>query len=328
MRAVILNRYAEPADALSVGEMDVPALRHGQVLVKIAAAPIHPADLAFIRGFYGLSKPIPTVPGLEGAGTVVDANAGPYGRWLVGKRVACSAPEDGPGTWAEFMACSAAACIPLRRQVSTEVGATLLINPFTALSLMRLARMGRHRAFVQTAAASALGQMLARLAEARGVAAIHVVRRTEQVLQLRADGRVHVLNSGEATFEQELHELCHRLGATIAFDAVGGALSAILARAMPERSRVIVFGGLSGEEPRLGIADAIFHGKSMAGFWLPLTLKRTSRLALLRMAYLVQRNSGGAFDTRVLDRLPLQRVIDGLALLQAHATEGKVLLTP
>ena len=46
------------------------------------------------------------------------------------------------------------------------------------------------------------------------------------------------------------------------------------------------------------------------------------------MAYLVQRNSGGAFGTRVLDRLPLQRVIDGLALLQAHATEGKVLLTP
>ena len=74
MRAVILTRFADPADALTVGEMDVPVLKRGQVLVKIAAAPINPADSAFIRGFYA-RKPLPTVPGLEGTGTVVEANA-------------------------------------------------------------------------------------------------------------------------------------------------------------------------------------------------------------------------------------------------------------
>jgi NADPH:quinone reductase len=54
----------------------LPKLRKGEVLVKMAFAPINPSDLAFLTGNYGLKKPFPVVPGLEGSGTVVASGGG------------------------------------------------------------------------------------------------------------------------------------------------------------------------------------------------------------------------------------------------------------
>src|SRR5207344_2572498 len=94
-----------------------------------------------------------------------------YANWLVGKRVSCRAPEDGNGTWAENMVCPADLCVPLRQSVTLEQGS----------SLLQIARQEKRPAFVQTAAASALGRMLPRLAKRFGMESINIVRRREQV---------------------------------------------------------------------------------------------------------------------------------------------------
>src|SRR5205085_1343735 len=121
----LLKAYGEP---LSVEKLPLPALRRGDVLVKIAAAPINPSDLVFLKNRYGIQKKLPVVPGFEGSGTVVAAHGRP-GRMLVGKRVAVRAPESGHGTWAQYMVCPAASCIPLLRGVTLEQGASLYVNP-------------------------------------------------------------------------------------------------------------------------------------------------------------------------------------------------------
>lgn len=327
MRAIVLEQYGDPRTSLRVGEMPAPAPRRGEVLVKIAASPVHPADIAFIAGQYGIRRPLPTVPGLEATGTVVGHNAGLYGQWLMGKRVSCLGPSDGPGPWAEFMTCSAGTCVPLRRGTSTEFGATLLVNPLSALAQLRLVREGRHAAFIQTAAGSALGRMIARLAAERGVAAIHIVRRADAAEALRAAGTANVLSSDAPDFTAALAALAARLDATIAFDAVGGELSERLAAAMPAGGRVVVYGGLSGQSPRLALPDAIFADKSIAGFWLPRYVERAGRLRVLAMIGEVQRLGEAKLGSQILARLPLERVDEAIAL-QARGSEGKVLLTP
>ena len=165
MRAIELRSFERTPESLVVVEKPVPRAGKGQVLVKMAAAPINPSDLAFLRGLYGLKKSLPVVPGLEGSGVVVAAGGGLRARVLMGRRVACSAPPGGDGTWAEYMVTSAAVCFPLGKKVSLEQGAMSLVNPLTAWALMDLARRGGHRAVVQTAAASALGRMILRLAQ-------------------------------------------------------------------------------------------------------------------------------------------------------------------
>jgi NADPH:quinone reductase-like Zn-dependent oxidoreductase len=67
--------------------------------------------------------------------------------------------------WAEYLVTSAQLCVPLSKQVDMEQGATMLVNPLTAWALMEEARLGRHRAVVHTAAASALGRMVVRLGQ-------------------------------------------------------------------------------------------------------------------------------------------------------------------
>src|SRR6185295_8047894 len=98
MRAVVLTEYhedlAEAIRGLKVMERQVPTPRRGQVLVKIAAAPCNPSDLLLLQGRYGMLKKPPTVPGWEGAGTVVATGGGFLARWLRGKRVACALRRD------------------------------------------------------------------------------------------------------------------------------------------------------------------------------------------------------------------------------------------
>src|SRR6188472_4593498 len=126
MRAVVLSEYREGvADAvrgLRVEERPVPQPRRGQVLIKMAAAPCNPSDLLLLQGKYGTLKTLPTVPGWEGAGTVVSTGGGLLGRWLMGKRVACAVRSDRSGTWAEYVVANADNCIALKAGVSTEQG--------------------------------------------------------------------------------------------------------------------------------------------------------------------------------------------------------------
>src|SRR5262249_44881675 len=215
-KAVVLKDYGEAPPSLAVATLSLPPLGSGQVLIKIAASTIGPADLMFLKGQYGIVKPLPVVPGFEGSGTVIASGGGWMGRWLVGKRVACLAPEDGHGTWAEYMITSTDICIPLFKHISVEQGAYMTINPITACALVETARTGHHAAFVQTAAASTLGIMIARLAKRFQLTAIHIVRRPEQVQKLKNLGCEHVFDSSDASFQKRLAEACNEFKASIA----------------------------------------------------------------------------------------------------------------
>jgi len=147
-KAIVLRDYGGAPQSLMETDLSLPPLSPGQVLIKLAATSIGPADLMFLKGQYGITKRLPVVPGFEGSGTVIASVGGLMGRGLIGKRVACLAPEDGHGTWAEYMVTSTDICIPLSKDISFEQGTYLAINPMTALALVEIARTGGHLAFV------------------------------------------------------------------------------------------------------------------------------------------------------------------------------------
>jgi hypothetical protein len=62
MTAVVLDSYSV-AEALQVEQRPVPKPGKDEVLVKVAASPINPSDLAFLIGQYGFNNPPPVVPG-------------------------------------------------------------------------------------------------------------------------------------------------------------------------------------------------------------------------------------------------------------------------
>ena len=328
MRAVQITAYDGKLESISVVEIPVPRPGPGEVLVKVFASPVNPSDLMFLQGLYGFKKPLPAVPGFEGSGTVVESSPGMLGWFLKGKRVACAAADAkiAGGMWAEYIVTSVHLCVPLRKEVELEQGAVMLVNPLTAWVLMDEARRGGHKAVVQTAAASALGRMIVRLGQRFSIPVINVVRRAEQVELLRSMGAEHVVNSSDAGFESSLRDLCHRLGATIGFDAVAGEMSAKMLRGQPRGGRLLVYGGLSLAPCWADPDSLIFEGKRLEGFWLSAWLSRRSLLGRLRVTREVQKLLGSDLKTEFQARVPLEDAARGLRQYSANMTAGKVLL--
>lgn len=275
MRALLLVErvksfdQADLASCFQVADVPVPALKEGDVLVKVECSPINPSNLSQLQGHYGNfgQMPLPQATGGEGSGVVVAAGAGTYAQSLVGARVGTVAQP--AGMWAEYVAVAASSCIPLTPETTFEDGASCFVNPLTVVAFVEIAVAAGVKAIVHTAAASALGKMLVRHAAEYGIQVVGVVRRPEQVATLKAVGAVHVVDTSVDGWEAALGAITAELGATIGFDAVGGATAGAVLSAMPANSELFVYGGLSGEgvsgvSPR----DLIFLNKKVSGFWL------------------------------------------------------------
>jgi len=315
---------------LKVIKKPLPIPGKGQVLVKIQAAPCNPSDLLFLQGHYGIKKPFPAVPGWEGAGTVVGTGGGLIARWLMGKRVACGGQGKMDGTWAEYYVADTNSCIPLKDNVSFDQGATLIINPLTAVGMVEKAKKGGHQAIIQTAAASQLGRMVLRLTLDGGITAIHIVRRSEQVDILRSLGATHVLNSQDPNFHKNLASIAKNLNATIAFDAVAGSLTGVVLSAMPKKSTILVYGGLSAESC-CGISplDLIFNSKCVTGFWLSKWIEENGFWGTYRASNLVQNLMGsGSFQTAIRTRVGLNEAAAAMLEYGKGMTAGKVIIDP
>jgi NADPH2:quinone reductase len=284
----------------------------------MAAAPINPSDLGFLRGSYGFQRPFPIVPGLEGSGVVCAAGPGILPRLLLGRRIACSAPSG--GTWAEYLVTSAGTCFPLRRDLSLEQGATLIVNPMTALAFFEIAKQGKHAAIVSNAAASALGRMILRLGQTYHVPVIHLVRRQEQAELLRSLGGEHVLNSSDPNFQDQLGTLSNRLKATLLLDPVGEKTREYL-DVMPERSTAIVYGSLSNKRIESGSP-----GSQILGFFLPNWIAKRNILQMGMDVLRVQHLATDELRTTIQKRFSLLAIKQAMELYQANPTAGKVLL--
>ncbi len=327
MTAVILDSYAG-VDALRVERRAVPKPGPNQVLVKVAAASINPSDLAFLEGLYGFKKATPVVPGFEGSGTVVAAGSGMMGKYLNGKKVACISQDRGDGVWAEYMLTPASLAFPLADSVSLEQGAMSVVNPLTALAFLTLAKEGRHKAIVQTAAASALGQMFSRLCKSEGIQTINIVRREAQKEYLTEQGADIVLNSSEPNFSEQLCDVCQYHQPRIAFDAVAGPMTVQLLKAMPSHSKVIVYGGLSYEPAQAEIGQLVFEGKSIEGFWLTTWIGKKNFLQSLALWQRAQKLIATDLKSEIRSQYPLSEAQTAIRNYQSQMTGGKILLRP
>ncbi len=327
MTAVVLDAYTGIA-ALRVEKRPVPKPGPNQVLVKVAASPINPSDLAFLEGDYGFKKATPVVPGFEGSGTVVAVGDGMIGKYLKGKRVSCINQKNGDGVWAEYMLTSTTLAFPLASSVSFEQGAMSAVNPLTAIAFLDIAKTGKYKAIVQTAAASALGQMVNRIFQNNGIQVINIVRREAQVDLLKKLGAEIVINSTDTDFVKELKEVCKEHQARLAFDAVAGALTGQVLHAMPKRSKVMVYGGLSFEASLADPGDLIFKSKSLEGFWLTSWLGKKNPLQSLLLWQRAQKLMSTDLKSEVRERYPLSDVQKAVTAYQNQMTGGKILLIP
>lgn len=318
---------------IKLTEKSLPKLRKGQVLVKMLAAPVNPSDLVYLLGKYGLAPNNGAFVGFEGCGIVVEANAGLYGAWLKGKRVALSAQPGCDGVWAEYAITKANFCLPVRKELSDEQAATIIVNPCTSVCLVERAIELGAKAIVINAAASQVGKGVIRYAKLKGLKTIATVRSEANVSVLEELGATSVLLTSQETFVESLKQQAKTFNATVLVDAVAAKDTPMLLKAMPNSSTAIVYGRLTETFDPLGglfsVADLIFRDIRIEGFWLAKYIGDVSPLKVLALSSKVQKLfAQGIFKTDIYASVGFEDFAQALDHYALNKSDGKVILLP
>jgi len=362
MKALRVNKFLakdaksveDIGQSIEVVEVPVPVPREKQVLIRVEYSPINPADIAMAGGTYGGTgtlKVLPShfIPGTEGSGVIVAVGKGIPGM-AIGRKVTFY----GPGAWGEYVVVDGSSCVPLPNDVSFADGCNSFANPVTAVAFINLAKEGDHHDIVHTAAASALGKMLIAYAKTQGIGVIGVVRKAEQEKEVMAAGAkacyvvsdedidaAVVYNSQEAEHEEKLdggpqsvNKLAEALKehkVTLGFDAVAGPLTGVLLKAMPQKSTIYVYGGLSNKPCAfIRSTDLIFGQKQVRGFWAIAHVKgkRQNEQKALAAQILGQVRKGQALHTPIKSQFPVEKGIEAISAYLNDMTGGKIVLAP
>jgi NADPH:quinone reductase-like Zn-dependent oxidoreductase len=352
---------------LSLEEQDVAPPGPEEVLLRVEAAPINPADLSVLLGPADVAtltregtpeRPITTatvpdrlVPlvagrageslsvGIEGAGVVVDA--GVNARDLLGKVVSSGAGR----MYAQYRRLQASEVVPFPDGVTPQQGASAYVNPLTALGMVSTMRLEGHSALVHTAAASNLGQMLNKLCISDGVQLVNVVRRAEQEALLRAIGATYVVNSTDPDFHEQLKIAISETGATLAFDAIGGGSlagqilaameAALLARSptrgpygSPVHKQLYIYGRLDRSPTTMPPSLGMAWG--IGGWLLPYHVARIGPEETRKLRDRVAQEITTTFASAYTSEISLAEALDPEVIRHYHrkATGEKYLLRP
>lgn len=325
MRALVLSEFnVNP----QVQQVKVPIPEKGEVLINIDSSPVNPSDNSFLKGMYSTKKPLPVIPGFEASGKVVATGNDFMSKRLLGKSVACFAPMDGNGTWAEYMVTKNNMVIPLKKGVDLEQGSMLMVNPLSVIAMLKITKKGGHTAIANTAAASALGRMMNKLCIEKNLPLVNIVRREDQVELLKSQGAKYVVNSSSENFADELKTLFTKLNVTLAFDAIAGQSAFELMEALPSGGEVMVYGGLSEQPAYANPGKLIFEKKKLSGFWLSEWITHQPLLKMLTFFNKVQKLLIENHQTAIHKRVSLDETVDGISLYLENMTAGKILVKP
>lgn len=324
MKALELRAY-DGVSLVFVSNKPVPNPGPREVLVRVHSTPITAPDLMFLQGRYGEQRALPVVPGFECSGVVVAAGGGLLARALVGRRVACGAPENGDGTWAEFVCVPAWRCVPLRSFTSYEQGALLLHSAIGAWALLEAARARGARAVAHTAGDSALGRMLTQLAARRKQTLLHIVKTPAQAQAMRALGARHVVEVRGDRAAPELATLFAALGVSVVLEAHAGVHTDALLRALPRGGSVLVYGAGPDADCTIDPGELICRNKSLEGFFLADWMKKVGFARSVQAGLAVQRILNEEAHGEVNARLPLDSYHQALDLLyRGRLADGQV----
>ena len=205
MKAIVQDRYGKPEAVLGLQEIAKPAVKDGEVLVRVHAASIHVGDWLVVTGVpyiarpaYG--KPKGRVPGTDVAGTVE----------AVGNGVTGLRPGDEvfgwcTGAFAEYASAPADHFVPKPANLTFEEAAAVGVSASTALQLLRdQGKIKPGQKVLINGASGGIGTFAVQIAKAFG-AEVTGVCSTRNVEMVRSIGADHVIDYTREDFTRNGH---------------------------------------------------------------------------------------------------------------------------
>jgi trans-2-enoyl-CoA reductase len=263
-KAVVYETHGNPIEVLRVVESPLPEPGPDEVVVRMTAAPINPADLNSIEGKYPIKAPLPATPGMEGAGTILEVGSAVQG-FEPGARVIL---PHSFGTWREMAVIEAAKLVAVPAEIDPIQAAMLKVNPITAWRMVRdFVPLMSGDWLIQNAANSGAGQCVIQIARELGYRTVNVVRRRELVDELKALGGDVVLVDGD-NLREEAAAATNRAPIKLALNAVGGENALRVAKCLASDGTMVTYGAMSLQPLSIPNGMLIFKNLRFTGFWV------------------------------------------------------------
>lgn len=325
MKAIEFASHGIPHQVCRCTEVDEPgAPASDEVVVEIEASAINPADLLILEGRYPGPTDLPARLGIEGVGRVV-AKGAAVERLNVGDRVVSLDRAN----WAQRVRIPAARAVLMPEGVDVLQLAQLKANPPSAMLMLRnYVPLESGDWVIQNAANSGVGRHVVRLAQARGIRTVNVVRREEAIAPLKEIGADVVLVDGEDLADR-MRAATRGAGAKLALDAVCGDATRRLADCLEDGGIVVTYGFLSGEPCTVTPHQLVLHDVTLKGFWM---VKEGGRMTPEELHAMYRELAGlfgdGTLHVPVEATYGLEDIATALERSWRFGRDGKIVLTP
>jgi NADPH:quinone reductase-like Zn-dependent oxidoreductase len=318
MKAAVHASYGPP-DVVRIAEVEKPAARDGEVLVKVHATTVNRTDCGFraakpffVRFFTGLVRPRVAVLGSEFAGEVEAVGSG-VRSFEVGDRV-FGFSGSRFGAHAEYMATpedGSVAAMPAN--VTFEEAAASTEGSHYALSFIRKAKIRRGQDVLVNGATGAIGSAAVQLLKRLG-ADVTAVCDTEHVELVRGLGADRVIDYTAEDFTQDEQTY------DVVLDAVGKSSFGRCKRLLKPRGIYLSsdLGPLS-QNPILALITPLLGGKRVM-FPIPRDNQEMAR-------YFKGLMESGAFKPVIDRRYPLDQIVEAYRYVEAGQKIGNVVIS-
>jgi NADPH:quinone reductase-like Zn-dependent oxidoreductase len=332
LKAIVYDRYGSP-DVLELAEIDKPVVRDDEVLVRVHAAAVNPADWHFMRGLpyiarmiIGLRKPRPTVLASDMAGLVeaVGKNVtrfGPgdevFGRTRTAHRPDRPAEVDAGGC-ADYACVSENLLAPKPASLTFEQAAAVPLAALTALQALRDAgHVQPGQKVLINGASGGVGTFAVQIAKAFGTEVTGVCS-TRNVDMVRSIGADQVIDYTQEDFTRSGHYY------DLILETADRSLSDCR-RALTAKGTLVIIGGSAGRWIN-GLARA-YRARALSPFVrqrLPPFLTKWNRQDLHVLKDLIEAGK----VTPVIDRTyQLIEAREAMRYLEIGHARGKIVIT-
>jgi len=324
MKAAFVERFGPP-EVIRYGELEMPQVGYGDVLVRVDAVAVNSIDTYIRNGVYPVRAPMPFIVGRDLVGTVVETGPA-VTRFHPSDRVWANNQGYGgrQGSFSEY--CAVAQELLYKLPAGADPVETVAVVHSALTVVVGLQFKARLRAgetvFINGGAGNG-GTAALGIAKALGARVVVTAGESEKAEWCRSLGADGVIDYKQQNVGDALREIAPG-GVDVYFDTTrqfdGSAAVASLAR----RGRVLVIAGMSRETP-LPLGQFYLRNATMFGFTV--TDATPEELA----AYAEEINrwvSQRAVRARIACRLPLSQAAEAHRRLEAGGLFGKIVLTP
>ena len=327
MKAWQVTALGEPAEVMSMGDVQEPVVAPGLLRVRVLATAVNFPDALMIRGHYQVRPEPPFTPGIEVCGEVLELGPGAsevghrVGDRVVGTTVVpagglaeqCLMPAGGaftaPPSWSDAQA----SCLTIGYQTAY-------------VGLVRRAALRSGETLLVHAAAGGVGTAAVQVGKALGARVVGVVGGPAKAEVARAAGADVVVDRTAGDLVGDLKEALGGLGADVVFDPVGGPSFDASTKVVAFEGRIVVVGFTSGTIPAPPLGHMLVKNYSLLGLHWGLYLQHEPAVARDAHAQLLTMAADGRIKPFVSQEVAFRDAPAALARVAAGESSGRIVV--